>query len=66
MVSCSGFVIGPVMGSFLFGLFGYVRTFYFFTVFIFSIGFGCIFFMPSYLNNNEQELQVADEDSNEE
>lgn len=56
MVTCCGFVIGPVMGSLVFGWLTYVNTFYFFTGFIFFFGYGSILCLPGYLNRNEQAI----------
>ena len=59
-----GLMIGPVLGSAVFGLCGYAKTFYVFGTVI-ALGLVCVFFLlPSRLNHvgaAKAQVGVADE-----
>jgi len=54
----AGLFLGPVIGSVVYSLLDYTKTFYFFAVFIGSIGGTCIYFIPSRVNQKQNSQNI--------
>lgn len=59
-----GLAVGPVLGSFVYDLIGYLNTFYFFTAYIVVTGMIGLSFLPSRMNiksteSTSNELKVS-------
>ena len=50
-----GMILGPPLGSLIYGLSNYATTFYFFAALIFISMILCYVFIPNRLNKNEGE-----------
>lgn len=53
----AGLCLGPFIGSLVFRWLDYVDTFYFFTIYIFTIGMATIFVLPSRVNNVVEQTE---------
>lgn len=53
-----GNIIGPVLGSFIYGFGGYDLTMYIFAGFTLLIALICAYFLPSSLNENDEDFDV--------
>lgn len=49
-----GLCIGPVLGAYVYFLFGYIGSFFFFALFILAINVICLYNMPARLNKTTQ------------
>ena len=58
----TGWVIGPSLGSFLYGMFDYQKTFVFFSLLPAVFGVMCLFTLPdsvNYMDENESEASAS-------
>ena len=55
--SAMGMILGPPLGSIVFGLFGYQWSFYVFSILLFVNLINCICFIPSKLNIKNEDIE---------
>lgn len=58
----AGLCLGPAFGAIVFRFLNYVDTFYFFTMYIFSIGLASVYVLPSRIN--DKITQTAEQQAN--